>query len=99
MVQGWGSLGIVLISRAKKFEFDRKKLHGSTSGMSKFSLGMSLLQIEKELSSAINKSLYEQKVSPHVAYECLLMLDKILPPNLHRLMMICEKYLSFTRQT
>lgn len=51
----FGTLGLVILDRSRKFDFDRKKLYGqSAMSMSKFSTGMSLNEIERELGKALS---------------------------------------------
>lgn len=52
--------------------------------MSKFSLGMSIEDIEKEIGKAVENCFRKSLVQPtnREMYICLKMLDKILPQNL-----------------
>lgn len=50
----WGTLGLVVYHRSKKLNFDRRLLIGqSKHTMNKFSLGVSLVDIERELGKAL----------------------------------------------
>ena len=85
----------MILNRAKKFNFDRKKLFGrGHSSMNNFSVGMSLLEIERELSTAINSALYSYESKSHESYQCLRMLNKMLPQDLGKILkLVTNKYL------
>lgn len=51
----FGTIGLVILDRSRKFNFDRKKLYGqSSASMSKFSAGMSLNEMEREIGKALS---------------------------------------------
>jgi len=96
VLKTWGTLGLVILDRSKRFGFDRKKLFGCRNAtMSRFSAGMTLTDIEKELTKAVNSALFTSYGKTNEAFECLKMIDKILPQNLEKLMgLVSAKYLA-----
>lgn len=85
ILSNWGTIGLVVYERSKKLNFDRRLLVGQAKHtMSKFSLGMSIEDIEKEIGKAVENCFRKSLVQPtnREMYICLKMLDKILPQNL-----------------
>ena len=55
VLRKWGTLGLVVYHRSKKLNFDRRLLIGqSKHTMHKFSLGVNLNDIERELGQALS---------------------------------------------
>lgn len=85
ILSNWGTIGLVVYERSKKLNFDRRLLVGQAKHtMSKFSLGMSIEDIEREIGKAVENCFRKSLVQPtnREMYICLKMLDKILPQNL-----------------
>ena len=97
VLRKWGTLGLVVYHRSKKLNFDRRLLIGqSKHTMHKFSLGVNLNHIERELGKALfscfSKSGTEKPPTREI-YFCLKMIDKILPQDLTKMMnQVTNKY-------
>ena len=62
--------------------------------MAKFSTGMTLKEIERELTKALVSSLEKISCKPMEAFECIRMLDSIIPSNLAKMLSLVEnKYI------
>lgn len=66
--------------------------------MSKFSVGMTLNEIQRELSKAVITSLKNIDEKPREAFTCLVMLDKILPQNLDKLLRLVQTKYSVKKE-
>ena len=58
--------------------------------MSQFSSGMSLREIEKEISKALEGCFKLKREGACESYDCLKMLDKILPQDLVKMMTLVK---------
>lgn len=96
VLRTWGTVGLVVLFRSRVLNFDRKMLYGqSQNSMSKFSSGMRLDEIEREIARAVNNSFKGQASRSRESYMCLKMLNAILPQDLPKMMRIClSKHLS-----
>ena len=88
VLQTWGTIGLVVYKRSKLLSFDRKMLVGQASNlsMSKFSLGVSLEEIEREIAKALSACFKRNTSNSRDVYVCLKMIDRILPQNLPKMM-------------
>jgi hypothetical protein len=56
ILENWGTIGLVIYNRSKLLSFDRRNLVGQPPNlsMSKFSLGVQLEEIEREIAKAVS---------------------------------------------